>query len=754
MRGQSKRWELCNPNIIERLESRLLLTAAPGSVTSLTLINAQTDQPISSIALTPGAVIDLGTVGHELNIQANVAGGATRSVRFNFDGDPNYRIENGSLFDIGGDARGGRNFPSWLPTVGEHTLIVTPYSGKNGAGQLGQSYITLFNVIDSSIPAAPLRVNAGGGKYVDQSGAVFSADQGYLGGWEQTDNSPIAGTLDDALYQTRRQGPGFVYSKRMPDDTYAVTLYFEDPYGGGRNANIFDVSTDTTTLLDHYNIAADVGSHTAAEKTFIVPVTNGRMNLYFDADQGYAMVSAISIVPQRVPLTEAPLYVNAGGLSYTDSIGRTFEPGIGFSGGTTSQTPFAVSGTPDASLYSSVRSGSHFTFSQPVANGDYELWLEFAEPSSALPGQRVFNVSANGTTLLDHYDIVADGGAGNAVAKAFDVQISGGSLNLSFDGVVGDAVVSSIVLIPKDVAADALPYAPQSLSPFAALTQDVNQLLLIGQNLWVYANAQTRNRQAAPPNLAALVSFTELDPDNLASPLTGTPIPQGELTWPEKIAWASTLNDYIYLAAGTSLPRLGAMTPVAYDNPDRIAGDINILFDSGFVGTYTRSQAEQILGIPINDPTHAPPPPPVLPQDPKILASQANLAVIGDADYAFANEQVRNGLSFAPDMGTVAETQDVPPSYFLNPRGDSPPPPAGLNTPDQIAAWVNSTTDYIYTGANKRAAAEYDALLLYENPAEMTGGIDIVEADLVPRFRDMRWAIETILTDRAGGRHG
>ena len=752
MRGRIKRRRMGTSFAIESLERRIVLDASPASVTGLTLIDARTEQPIASASLAPGALIDLGAVGHRLSIRADLSSGTVGSVRFNLDGNPDFQIDNAAPYDIGGDKAHGTKFLPWLPTVGMHTLITTPYAGKNGTGQIGQSYITLFNVIDSSTPAAPFRVNAGGGKYTDSSGATFSADMNYSGGWPQTDNTPIAGTLDAALYQTRRSGPGFVYSKRLPDDTYAVTLYMEDPtVDGGKNTDVFNVSTDTSTLLDHYDIAADVGAHTAVQKTFIVPVTSGKLNLYFDAQQGYAMVSAISVVAQRTPLTESPMYVNAGGVSYTDSLARTFEPGTGFSGGTTSQTPFALDEQRDAPEFYDLRSGSHFTFSQPIANGNYQLWLNFAEPAGTAAGQRVFNVTANGATILDHYDIVADNGAGIAVAKTFDLQITGGRIDLAFDGVVGDAVVSSIVLIPKDVAPVAVPYSDKALPDSLKMRLDQQNLVNIGLCSWLYAQSQPRMRQPAPPDLAALVAATDLNPSNLADPRTDTATPQGELNWQEKSSWAVTLDDYIYLGAGRSLGSLGAQDPLAYDNPDRVSGDINILFADGHVAEYTREQASRLLGIQIGNPTHAPPTP-VAPQpDVKVLISQVNLRTIGVGDFYYGIEQTRNGEAFAPDLGTIASSQGIDASYFLNPRGHALAPPANM-TPEEKAAWVNANTDYVYTGFHKNVTAEYDALLAYENPAEMAGGIDMLTGDAIPKFRDMRWAIETILADRAGGR--
>ena len=734
--------------VAEVLEKRLLLNASQSPlplVTNLTLLNASTSQPIE--ALQNGTLLDLGSTGHLLNIQADLANGAVGSVRFNYDGNPKYRIVNDAPYTLA--ELGDRKHPDgWIPTVGMHTLAVTPFSGEDGTGQEGLPFILLFNVLDSSTPAAPLRVNAGGPAYTDSSGNAFQADSFFHGGRQIFSNTPIVGTADPALYQTWRQGKHFSLSAALPDDNYAVTLYFADLGEKRTSGSTFDVLANGMALLSNYSIDADAGQFAAVQKTFVVPVTDGELNLAFRGEQGDALISAIAVLPQRVPVSQSPLYVNAGGLAFTDSVGRTFEPAVGFTGGVTSQTPFTVGGTGDGPLFYSFRSGSQFSFSQPVANGDYELWLEFADPTFTSPGQRIFNVSANGNRLLTNYDIVADVGSNQAVAKAFDVQIHNGHLDLTFQGAVGDAIVSSVVLIPKDIPPAAQPLARQEQPDLAKLRYDAQNLALIGLNLIMYANTQVRHGQSFPPDLETLVKSLGFDPDLLASPRTTSLLPRGELSLPEQVGWAQTLDDYIYRGAGKNIT-VDSTFPLVFDNPDRVSGDINILFGDGHVAEYTRAAAAQILGITIGDPTHAPPSTTPPPADQKVVFSQLNLQVIGYGALLYAETSVRNGQSLPLDMGSIAEFESVDPSFFVNPRSESPPPPTDLAPGAQTASWVDSTTDYFYVGAHKNITIPDTALVAYENPAMMADGINMLLGNFHTEFREMRWAVETILHDRA-----
>jgi hypothetical protein len=134
--------------LIESLESRCLLS----SVTGLTLLNANTDQSIAAYtSLTNGVTLNLATLPtRNLNIQAKFDS-TPKSVRFNYDGNASYNVENRAPFSVGSDRSG--DFKSWTPSVGTHTLKVTPYSSADGKGTAGGSMTLTFTVIDK--PATP-----------------------------------------------------------------------------------------------------------------------------------------------------------------------------------------------------------------------------------------------------------------------------------------------------------------------------------------------------------------------------------------------------------------------------------------------------------------------------------------------------------------------------------------------------------------------------------------------------------------------
>lgn len=139
----------------DALERRVLMTA----VTSFTLINADTDQPMAGYsALTNGATLDLSKLPTKrMNVRANVDA-TTRSVRFAYDANTNYRVESGAPFALASD--NGGDYAPWTPTVGAHTVKATPYTLTGASGTAGTALAVKFNVVNGIAPAVDLMNSA------------------------------------------------------------------------------------------------------------------------------------------------------------------------------------------------------------------------------------------------------------------------------------------------------------------------------------------------------------------------------------------------------------------------------------------------------------------------------------------------------------------------------------------------------------------------------------------------------------------
>jgi hypothetical protein len=111
-------------------------------ITSAILINAVTDQPIGE--LKDSATIDLQQIGtNQLSVVATTDSDNVGSVTFALDGQV-VKTENYAPYAIKGN--NGPDYIPWTPTVGEHTLVVMPYSEAKGQGQAGQAVTVRFTV--------------------------------------------------------------------------------------------------------------------------------------------------------------------------------------------------------------------------------------------------------------------------------------------------------------------------------------------------------------------------------------------------------------------------------------------------------------------------------------------------------------------------------------------------------------------------------------------------------------------------------
>jgi hypothetical protein len=434
------------------------------------------------------------------------------------------------------------------------------------------------------------------------------------------------------------------------------------------------------------------------------------------------------------------LHLNAGGAAFTDSLARPFAAQSDFLRGAPTQTIFDIPYSTDDPLFNTYHSGPDFSFSKPIANGSYTLWLEFAEPVFNEVGQRTFDVFAEERQVLDDYDIFKHAGFQSPFAEAFNIAINDGALDLSFRGVIGDATISLIVLLPTEIPAPAKPYTLACGPESALRTQSARNLRIIGQGGIYYAND---HKGRYPGDFTDFLYYFDQSARAFANPRAATSLPRGEAVDFEHQALARTLNDYILLFFGKTFRDIGD-GPLGYENPDRVDGPIHVLLNDGHVELLDRDAAAAVLGIPIGPPNDPPPPRDLsnCAANPTINTSAANLTRLAQAAMNYANSN--RGL-YPPDLGTIYKWQyrTLNITDFLNPRRahESPPPSMTL---DQAAAWINENSDYLYFGNRMRWAERASFVLLAEKPDEFTDGINLLFNDGSVEFRELRWAIESL----------
>ncbi|HYF61441.1 MAG TPA: right-handed parallel beta-helix repeat-containing protein, partial [Herpetosiphonaceae bacterium] len=130
------------------LPATAVVVAKAPQVVSLTLYNADTDQPISGFNPLPAnAMLRFSSLGtRNLSVVAKTNPSTVGSTSFRLDGVL-LRVENNAPFAILGDTN-GTDYNAWTPSLGTHTLQVVAYSGANQTGTASPAYSLTFTVTE------------------------------------------------------------------------------------------------------------------------------------------------------------------------------------------------------------------------------------------------------------------------------------------------------------------------------------------------------------------------------------------------------------------------------------------------------------------------------------------------------------------------------------------------------------------------------------------------------------------------------
>ncbi|NNE78589.1 MAG: hypothetical protein HKN31_16115 [Pricia sp.] len=170
-------------------------------------------------------------------------------------------------------------------------------------------------VDQSTVEVGPsmLRINSGGPEVT--FGAVTFLEDQYFGDNSETFTNPsvteIANTDMDAIYLTERvsaDGPNFrgpfSYNIPVSNGTYTVKLYFAEIYWGvenpqmlegGEGSRIFNIIMEDTEIFTGYDLFKEVGAGTATSRMYDIEVTDGELNITFQATINKPKVSAIEV---------------------------------------------------------------------------------------------------------------------------------------------------------------------------------------------------------------------------------------------------------------------------------------------------------------------------------------------------------------------------------------------------------------------------------------------------------------------------
>lgn len=177
-----------------------------------------------------------------------------------------------------------------------------------------------------------------------------------------------------------------------------------------------------------------------------------------------------------------PIRINGGGNAYTGADGNIWSADSNYNNGGSQSTTNVISGTADQPLYQTWHRGPFlnpliYTFNG-IPNGSYTVILDFAEAEYAAAGTRIFNVSINGSTVLNSFDIFATVGGNTALSQSFPVTVTGGQIAIQFNAVKNDPIVNAIAILSNSP-----PPTLTSITPSSGTTGTSVPVTIAGANL-------------------------------------------------------------------------------------------------------------------------------------------------------------------------------------------------------------------------------------------------------------------------------
>ncbi|WP_328404616.1 S8 family serine peptidase [Streptomyces sp. NBC_00390] len=146
------------------------------------------------------------------------------------------------------------------------------------------------------VPRYQMALDSGAGAgSVDAAGDAWSPDRRYSAGsygyqgnsGTRSTSRTIAGTNEQKLYRSAREGMYEYRFDNVPNGVYTVELGFAELSSTRPNKRVFDVLAEGAEVLPALDIALEAGSYTALTRTYTVTVTDGTLNVRFAARGGY-----------------------------------------------------------------------------------------------------------------------------------------------------------------------------------------------------------------------------------------------------------------------------------------------------------------------------------------------------------------------------------------------------------------------------------------------------------------------------------
>jgi glucose/arabinose dehydrogenase len=301
---------------------------------------------------------------------------------------------------------------AFLSQIHFHEPGLYTFKATVTAGDASGSASVSIKVLPAADTPGTLRIRCGGGAYTDAFNRPWAADAFFAGGSTYSTQGSIGDTSDPALYLAERCGAQFSYKIPVANGDYTVRLHFAEIYWKQPKKRLFSADVEGVRMLSNFDPCAAAGPATAVVREMQTNVSDGVLNIGFQAQLDWAKVSAIEVLPLvkadhflhaviRAPefvvdyagVGSAPVTLS-GTASHTHEFGRTLARYEWTEG------PQIISTEPDFTLQAPLGKHTYFLTiydnNTPPASLSNSVTLEVA-PASAARGATASYFVTSGT---------------------------------------------------------------------------------------------------------------------------------------------------------------------------------------------------------------------------------------------------------------------------------------------------------------------------------------------------------------------
>ena len=236
---------------------------------------------------------------------------------------------------------------------------------------------------------------------------------------------------------------------------YVVRLDFSENYYNAIGQRTFDIALNGGVAQANYDIFRDAGAmFKATTRSFTAKAdASGKITLTLTNKVGGAKINGIEVTPTAAGTVRIASVASGSAVPPGFVADSTY-----INGGTTVHygQPIDTSGVVSPAsqgVYQDERwdaNALNYNLTGLVANAFYVVRLDFSENYFTGIGQRMFDISLNGSVVQANYDIFGDAGAKfKATARSFTAKAdTTGKITLALTNKVGGAKVDGIEITP------------------------------------------------------------------------------------------------------------------------------------------------------------------------------------------------------------------------------------------------------------------------------------------------------------------